>query len=70
MTQQDDITQLVLTDAAQGNAWNCYPCWPRICRCGNPKTFEEYQNGQGSGDADVGGLRAVREGSADAGPTA
>ncbi len=55
---------------ALGNAWNCYPCWPRICRCGNPKTFEEYQNGKGSGDADVGGLRCMREGTTDAGPAA
>lgn len=58
----DDTTQRLLPDAAQGNAWNCWPCWPQICRCGNPKTFEEYQDGQGSGDADVGRLRKVREG--------
>lgn len=65
MTQQDDIIQ-----AVQANVWSCYPCWPRICRCGNPKTFEEYQNGQGSGDADVGGLREMREGATDARPAA
>ncbi|WP_238924879.1 MULTISPECIES: hypothetical protein [Achromobacter] len=56
--------------AAQANAWTCWPCWPRICRCGDPKTLEECQDGQGSGDADVGGLRAVREGATDAGPVA
>lgn len=57
-------------NAAQGNAWTCWPCWPRICRCDNPKTLEEYQNGQGSGDPDVGRVREVWEGATDAGPAA
>lgn len=56
--------------SAQANAWSCYPCWPRICLCDNPKTLEGYQNGQGSGDADVGGLREVREGAPNAEPDA
>lgn len=58
------------TQAAQGNAWNCWPCWPRICRCGDPKTLEECQDGQGLGDADVGGLRDMRESPAHARSTA
>ncbi|KDC23938.1 hypothetical protein L505_3685 [Bordetella bronchiseptica F4563] len=58
------------TQTAQGNAWNCWPCWPRICHCGNPKTFEECKDGQGSSDADVGRLRDLRESTANTRPSA
>ena len=28
----------------EANVWNCWPCFPRLCHCGNPRTLEQCQN--------------------------
>ena len=29
---------------SEANTFNCWPCFPRLCRCGNPRTLEQCQN--------------------------